>query len=153
VALRRIGSFCSKKSSDHRKISDRHFPTRRGNRRKPPNRTLNLGGIGGASALFFLSPARPLHSPDAIRVIAWPRFGYAKFRSRSHDATIRVYDDAGNVMETQEHKGRVQGVVMSPRNAQKKPRACKRRSQPLRLAEFLEARIIPERIEHWIEPK
>ena len=26
--------------------------------------------------------------------------GYAKHRSRSHDAVIRVYDDAGNVIET-----------------------------------------------------
>jgi hypothetical protein len=31
--------------------------------------------------------------------------GYAKFYSRSHDAVIRVYDDAGNVVETHEHKG------------------------------------------------
>ena len=30
---------------------------------------------------------------------------YAKFFSRSHDAVIRVYDDAGNVIETHEHKG------------------------------------------------
>ena len=30
---------------------------------------------------------------------------YAKFYSRSHDAVIRVYDEAGNVMETHEHKG------------------------------------------------
>jgi hypothetical protein len=30
---------------------------------------------------------------------------YAKFRSRSHDAVIRVYGDAGNVIETREHKG------------------------------------------------
>ena len=30
---------------------------------------------------------------------------YAKFYSRSHDATIRVYDAAGNVIETHEHKG------------------------------------------------
>ena len=30
---------------------------------------------------------------------------YAKFYSRSHDAVIRVYDAAGNVIETQEHKG------------------------------------------------
>jgi hypothetical protein len=29
--------------------------------------------------------------------------GYAKFRSRSHDAVIRVYDEAGNVIETHEH--------------------------------------------------
>ncbi len=26
--------------------------------------------------------------------------GYAKFYSRSHDAVIRVFDDAGNVTET-----------------------------------------------------
>jgi len=30
---------------------------------------------------------------------------YAKFYSRSHDAVIRVYDEAGNVIETHEHKG------------------------------------------------
>ncbi|HTG52256.1 MAG TPA: hypothetical protein VMA33_05285, partial [Candidatus Tectomicrobia bacterium] len=32
--------------------------------------------------------------------------GNAKHRSRSHDAVIRVYDTAGNVIETHEHKGR-----------------------------------------------
>ncbi len=31
--------------------------------------------------------------------------GYAEHRSRSHDAVIRVYDDAGNVIQTREHKG------------------------------------------------
>jgi hypothetical protein len=30
---------------------------------------------------------------------------YAKFRSRSHDTVIRVYDEGGNVIETDEHKG------------------------------------------------
>ena len=30
---------------------------------------------------------------------------YAKFRSRSHDAVIRVYGAAGNVIETHEHTG------------------------------------------------
>ena len=30
---------------------------------------------------------------------------YAKFRSRSHDAVIRVYDEAGNVIETHQRKG------------------------------------------------
>src|SRR5881409_2917700 len=30
---------------------------------------------------------------------------YAKFRSRSHDAVIGVYDEAGNVIETHEHAG------------------------------------------------
>ena len=31
--------------------------------------------------------------------------GYAKHFSRSHDAVIRVYDEAGNVIETHEHAG------------------------------------------------
>jgi hypothetical protein len=31
---------------------------------------------------------------------------YAKFYSRSHDAVICVYDAAGNVIETHEHKGK-----------------------------------------------
>ena len=35
-------------------------------------------------------------APDAV--------DYAKFFSRSHDAVIRVYDAAGNVIETREHK-------------------------------------------------
>jgi hypothetical protein len=30
---------------------------------------------------------------------------YGQFNSRSHDAVIRVYDAAGNVIETHEHKG------------------------------------------------
>jgi hypothetical protein len=31
--------------------------------------------------------------------------GYAQHFSRSHDAVIRVYDVAGNVIETHQHKG------------------------------------------------
>jgi hypothetical protein len=31
--------------------------------------------------------------------------GYAEFRSRSCNVVIRVYDDAGNVIETHEHAG------------------------------------------------
>jgi hypothetical protein len=31
--------------------------------------------------------------------------GYAEHRSRSHDAVIRVYDEAGNVIQTHEHAG------------------------------------------------
>jgi len=31
--------------------------------------------------------------------------GYAKFYSRSHDAVIRGYDDASNVIEMHEHRG------------------------------------------------
>jgi hypothetical protein len=39
--------------------------------------------------------------PNAISTA----IGYAKFRSRSHRAVIRVYDSAGNVIETHEHTG------------------------------------------------
>ena len=39
--------------------------------------------------------------PNAIR----DAIGYAKFYSRSNDAVIRVYDDAGNMIETHEHAG------------------------------------------------
>ena len=31
--------------------------------------------------------------------------GYAMHSSRSHDAVIRVYGDAGNVIETHQHAG------------------------------------------------
>ncbi len=39
--------------------------------------------------------------PDAVS----KAIGYAKFFSRSHDAVIRVYDSAGNVIETHAHAG------------------------------------------------
>jgi hypothetical protein len=39
--------------------------------------------------------------------------GYATHRRRSHDAVIRVYDDAGNVIETHEHKGQFKEVSLS----------------------------------------
>jgi len=38
--------------------------------------------------------------PDAISNAV----EYAKFYSRSHDGVIRVYDEAGNVIDTHEHK-------------------------------------------------
>jgi hypothetical protein len=39
--------------------------------------------------------------------------GYATHRSRSHDAVIRVYNAAGNVIETHGHKGERVRSVMS----------------------------------------
>jgi len=57
------------------------------------------------------APAYPLRTDAGGRLwYAGPNavshaIGYAKFRSRSHDAVIRVYDDAGNVIETHQHKG------------------------------------------------
>jgi hypothetical protein len=43
--------------------------------------------------------------PDAIS----NAIDYARFFSRSHDAVIRVYDEAGNVIETHEHAGDFKG--------------------------------------------
>ena len=43
---------------------------------------------------------------DGPRAVA-NAIGYAIHHSRSHNAVIRVYDDAGNVIETHEHKGEV----------------------------------------------
>jgi hypothetical protein len=40
--------------------------------------------------------------------------GYATHRSRSHAAVIRVYDAAGNVIETHEHKGDFKEPWASP---------------------------------------
>jgi hypothetical protein len=39
--------------------------------------------------------------PDAVS----NAIDYATFYSRSHDAVIRVFDDARNVVETHEHTG------------------------------------------------
>jgi hypothetical protein len=56
-------------------------------------------------------PNQPLH-PDALPFgrlwygepnAASNAIGYAKFFSRPHDAVIRVYDEAGKVIETHEH--------------------------------------------------
>jgi hypothetical protein len=54
----------------------------------------------------LISDALPFGSlcygePNAIQKAV----GYAQFYSRAESAVIRVYDDAGNVIETHEHKG------------------------------------------------
>src|SRR5215471_4995219 len=41
--------------------------------------------------------------------------GYAKHGSRSYDAVIRVYDDAGKVIEMQKHKGRLSIIIFGCR--------------------------------------
>ena len=38
-------------------------------------------------------------------MLAGNAIDYAKVCSHSHDAVLRVYDQAGNVIETHEHKG------------------------------------------------
>jgi hypothetical protein len=65
-----------------------------------------------------LSPRRDKHGIDLISdALPFGRLwygepnaianaiGYAKHRSRSHHAVIRVFDDAGNVIKTHEHAG------------------------------------------------
>jgi hypothetical protein len=59
--------------------------------------------------------------PNAISNIS-----YAKFRSRSHRAVIRIYDEAGNVIETHEHAGRFQRVVSAPLWISRKQQAATR---------------------------
>jgi hypothetical protein len=53
---------------------------------------------------FFCRPhhlaAMSPHSPAGVAQI-----GYAMHYSRSHHAVIRVYDAAGNVIETHKHEG------------------------------------------------
>ena len=58
-----------------------------------PNRDL----ISDALPFGRLWYAQPNAISNAIK--------YAKFFSRSHDAVIRVYDEASNVIETHEHVG------------------------------------------------
>jgi hypothetical protein len=40
--------------------------------------------------------------------------GYAMHSSRSHNAVIRVYDDAGNVIETRKHEGEFKEPQLIP---------------------------------------
>ena len=50
---------------------------------------------------------RQLQESDEERSMRWKCkiCEYVKHRSRSHNAVIRVYDEAGNVIETHEHVG------------------------------------------------
>ena len=42
---------------------------------------------------------------DLVEWVGRKERTYRETFSRSHDAVIRVYDQAGNVIETREHKG------------------------------------------------
>ena len=56
-------------------------------------------GVDLASDVLPYSPMW-YRGPKAIR----EAIDHAKFFSRSHDVVIRVFDEAGNVTETHEHK-------------------------------------------------
>jgi hypothetical protein len=82
--------------------------------RKPPKvraKERNRPDTARRSEARKASLARPQKAPKSKSSERFPshfrfdtEFG-AKHRSRSHDAVIRVYDGAGNVIETHEHKG------------------------------------------------
>jgi len=57
--------------------------------------------------LWLERPNQVLHPPAVANAIR-----YAQFYSRSHDTVIRVYDEAGNVIETHEHKGELSGEAV-----------------------------------------
>ena len=54
----------------------------------------------GVDLISDALPFRQLWYEDASAAV-----GYASHYSRSHGAVIRVYDEAGNVIETHEHAG------------------------------------------------
>jgi len=57
----------------------------------------------GVDLICDVLPARRLwyFDPNAVD----HAISYARSRSRKHSAVIRVYDEAGNVIETHEHEG------------------------------------------------
>jgi hypothetical protein len=80
-----------------------HRPLSRPIRPKEPaiRIVFSSGGNRGRVAFFFSGA-----SPHSFLSDAFFPFGdCAKFRSRSHDAVIRVYDATGNMIETHEHAG------------------------------------------------
>jgi hypothetical protein len=71
---------------------------KRGARAGDDARALFLRNTAEERAEF--SGSVPIASSSATSAV-----GYAKFYSSSQDAVIRVYDEAGNVIETHEHAG------------------------------------------------
>jgi hypothetical protein len=84
-------------------------------------RNVQLARPGGAYNVYEVRPRKDHRGVDLISdVLPFGRLwydtpdhviGYAMHSSRSHHAVIRVYDAAGNVIETHEHKGDVKAVA------------------------------------------
>ena len=97
MSPRKAASICGYATSS-RKTTDEASQRRCGLTAAAPD--------GGRTATDLISDALPFGrlwygEPDAIS----NAIGYAKFFSRSHDAVIRVYDEAANVIETHEQAG------------------------------------------------
>jgi hypothetical protein len=90
-----------------------HLTKRAGRLLKAPMKFVHIYEIRpradehGVDLVSDALPYSPLwyRGPNAIR----DAIGYAKFYSGSHDAVIRVFDAADNVIETQEHAGEFKG--------------------------------------------
>jgi hypothetical protein len=95
---------------------------RRGSEHQPPNQSLAANPLAIAMSspqhVYEIRPHKDKRGFDLISdTLPFGRLwygeshavanaiNYAKFYSRSHDAVIRVYDDAGNVIQTHEHVG------------------------------------------------
>jgi hypothetical protein len=88
---------------------------------RTPNQTLQPTAAGpmiGSQHVYEVRPRKDKRSVDLISdALPFGRLwyaesnavanaiNYAKVLSRSHDAVIRVYDEAGNVIETHQHAG------------------------------------------------
>ena len=82
-------------TDDHRHSADRCSTTEY--ELRPRKHKRGVDPISGALPFGLLWYGEPNAISNAI--------GYAQHCSRSHAAVIRVYDDAGNVIETHEHAG------------------------------------------------
>jgi hypothetical protein len=73
--------------------------------------------IGGKSAPLYVSPPQGVSdvlvrvTSEYFRIFLLSASGYANFRSRSHNAVIRVYNPVGNVIDTDGHAS---GAVKHP---------------------------------------
>jgi hypothetical protein len=78
---------------------------------------------------------RPAREPNAIS----NAIPYAKFYSRSHHAVIRVFDDAGNVIETHEHNPVTDTIsaIASPWPCDSRPRMICSRSCDFQIGDRL----------------
>jgi hypothetical protein len=76
------------------------------NRMTSPQRAYEVRPRKDKRGVDLMSDALPFgrlwyDGPNAVA----NAMGYAEYRSRSHDAAIRVFDEAGNVVETHEPRG------------------------------------------------
>src|SRR5207237_5827424 len=100
---------CCNRSSDFMRSINANAPN------QPMQPTAGLGAMTSSQHVYEVRPCKDKRGVDLISdVLPFGRLwygepddavGYAQFYSRSHNAEIRVYDAAGNVIVTNEHAG------------------------------------------------